>query len=342
MEKDNPRVCICGGGNIGHSLAAVLSEYGPVSVFTRQLERWADRLEYEKGDAREKHVCAYPLRATDDLSAVSGADCVFVCLPRFAVPDLLKRIDPALHSGQTVIFCPAPAGMNAIVDGYSARGIDTVGIQRVLYISRIREYGHSVWISDVSKAVIKLAFSRPDISDFWLKFVSGRFGCKVGRLASFLTFTFSSSNPLIHPSRLVELLKGGDHGVYPACPYFYAEWTDASSELYIRADEEMLAVFRAYSEEAAKTDYESALVHYESTNAAELTRKFRSISSLKPILAPWKQSAAGLWEPDYSSRYFTEDVPYGTKVIQEYARRAGVPTPTIDFLVDAITKAANL
>lgn len=342
MNEGNPKVCICGGGNIGHSLAASLSEYGPVTVFTRQPDRWADRLEYEKGESCERHVCKYTLLATDSLSAVSEADVVFVCLPRFAIADLLKRIDPALHAGQTVIFCPTPAGMNEIVDGYSARGIDTVGIQRVLYVSRIREYGRLVWIADVSKAVIRMAFSRSEIADFWMGFVASHFGCKVGRLSSFLTFTFSSSNPLIHPSRLVALLKGGDNGVYRECPYFYAEWTDASSRLFIKADEEMLAVFKAYSEEAAKTDYEPALVHYESTNVEELTRKFRSITALKPILAPWKQNAAGLWEPDFSSRYFTEDVPYGTKIIQDYARRVGVPTPTIDFLVDTITKAANL
>ena len=187
-----------------------------------------------------------------------------------------------------------------------------------------------------------MAFSRPEISGFWLDFISSRFGCKVGALSSFLTFTFSSSNPLIHPSRLVELLKGGECGVYRTCPYFYAEWTDESSELYIKADEEMLAVFKAYSEEAAEKDYESALVHYESTNAVELTRKFRSITALKPILAPWKLNDAGLWEPDFSSRYFTEDVPYGTRIIQDHARRVGLPTPTIDYLVDTITKAAGL
>lgn len=342
MEIVSPKVCICGGGNIAHSLAAILSEYEPVSVFTRQPDRWASRLTYEKGENCDKHVCAYDIKASNDLSVVAEADCVLVCLPRFAIPELLARIDPVLHKGQTVMICPAPAGMNEIVDRYASRGIDTVGIQRVLYVARIREYGHSVWIADVSKAIIRMAFSRPEIADFWMSYVNSRFGCKVGKLSSFHIFTFSISNPLIHPSRLVELLKGGENGVYKECPYFYAEWTDASSEHYIKADEETLATFSAYSEADAEADYETALVHYESTNAHELTQKFRSIVALKPILAPWKQRQDGMWEPDFKSRYFTEDVPCGTKIIQQYARKVGVATPTIDYLVETIEKAAGL
>ena len=45
----------------------------------------------------------------------------------------------------------------------------------------------------------------------------------------------------------------------------------------------------------------------------------------------------GGWCPDWNSRYFTEDIPFGTRIIQECARQLGIPTPTIDFLVSFIT-----
>ena len=41
------------------------------------------------------------------------------------------------------------------------------------------------------------------------------------------------------------------------------------------------------------------------------------------------------WEPDYKSRYFTEDIPFGTKVIQRYAKKVGVAMPTIDYMVES-------
>ena len=132
------------------------------------------------------------------------------------------------------------------------------------------------------------------------------------------------------------LLKGGNKGEYVECPHFYEEWTDESSELYVSADKEMFKIFNAYSPDAAKRDYESALAHYGVDNIIALTQKIRSIDSLKPILAPWKKDDCGIWKPDLESRYFTEDVPYGTKVIQEYADKIGIETPIIDFMISTV------
>ena len=153
-------------------------------------------------------------------------------------------------------------------------------------------------------------------------------------LSSFTSFVFSNSNPLLHPARLVELLHGGDMGVYERCPYFYAEWTDKSSEYYIVADREMYEVFNACAPESASVDYESVLEHYGVVNAAELTAKIRSIESFKKIRAPWKENSSGQWEPDFNSRYFTEDIPYGTRIIQQYARKAGIETSMIDYMIN--------
>ena len=52
------------------------------------------------------------------------------------------------------------------------------------------------------------------------------------------------------------------------------------------------------------------LDYYESSDAASLTRKLRSIQAFKGILAPMKAVEGG-FVPDFSSRYFTEDFPYG-------------------------------
>lgn len=339
MEKAI-ETCICGGGNIAHSVAAALACFRPVAVLTRQPEKWSSRLviEWEDGKFQE---CKHPIFSTSDASIVSGAKFVFICLPRFAIDDLLLKIDAHIKAGQVVVFCPAPAGLSEVVRRFSARGVGVIGLQRVPYVARIKEYGRCVWMGAI-RSENRFASSSAELAALWKDYFEGHFvGGRACPLNSFLTLTFSNSNPLLHPSRLVELLRNGKDGVYSKCPYFYAEWTDRSSELYVNADAEMFEVFKAFSSEAAAADYESALSHYESSTPAELTRKIRGIASLRPILAPWKQLDSGLWAPDFSSRYFTEDIPFGTKVIQKYARKVGVKTPTIDYLVNAIGEACK-
>lgn len=74
------------------------------------------------------------------------------------------------------------------------------------------------------------------------------------------------------------------------------------------------------------------LEYYESTDAESLTTKIRSIPAFKGIPSPMLSTAAG-WVPDFSSRYFTEDIPWGTALICNLARQNGIPTPTLDSFV---------
>lgn len=322
-------VCIYGGGNIAHSLAAVISVKQPVTVVTRHPDIWVDRLSFVQGGLM--HNGGYDVTATSDASVVSGADIVFIALPQFAIDEAIATLLPNLRSGTEVVFVPAPARTAEYVKRIADNGCSVVGFQRVPFISRICEYGKSVSIS-YPRQVNKLVVSKREMRGEWVVLVQEWFGSKAEYLSSFLSFTFSNSNPLLHPARLVELLKGGDCGKYDRCPLFYAEWTDASSELYIKADEEMFNVFRAYAPECAMSDYESAFDHYEVSSSQALTQKIRTISSLKNILAPWVH-IGDKWEPDYKSRYFTEDIPFGTKMIQDYARKVGVKTPVIDDMI---------
>lgn len=329
-------ICICGGGHIAHSLAAVFSSGGEqVVVFTRRPELWGDSLHCEQGAGRKILRPSTKLHATSNVSAVRDAECVIIALPRFAIADEMAKIAPAIHAGQTIVFIPAPAGLEERLDGFAQRGVDVIGFQRVPFISRIIEYGHSVMISD-DRSEHRLAFSNDASMDKWRNFFEKHFGGRVSRLSSFWSFTFSNSNPLLHPARLVTLLHGGDKGMYQHCPLFYAEWTDEASALYIAADEEMRRCFLLYDKRGASTDYESVLKHYESENERELTGKIRSIEAFRRILAPWKQGQDGLWGPDRESRYFTEDIPFGTMIIQQYARKANIATPTIDRFVRLI------
>jgi hypothetical protein len=42
------------------------------------------------------------------------------------------------------------------------------------------------------------------------------------------------------------------------------------------------------------------------------------------------KEVGGGWIPDFESRYFTEDFPYGLRFIKELAQKHNIDTPTID------------
>ena len=71
------------------------------------------------------------------------------------------------------------------------------------------------------------------------------------------------------------------------------------------------------------------LDYYESTDAVSLTQKLHDIKAFQGIPSPMKEIEGG-WIPDFSSRYFTEDFPYGMRFIVETAHKQGVAIPTIE------------
>lgn len=245
---------------------------------------------------------------------------------------MISRIDPYLHAGQTICLTPANALVPEFVETYAKRGVCTVCLQRVPYIARIEEYGRRVQMSP-PRAVHRLFVSQEEMKPAWTALCREFFEGDVEFLHSPLTFIFNNSNPLLHPARLVVLFRDWQKKVFTRNPFFYAEWTDESTDLYIKADEEMFAVLKAADPTGAcEKDYESVLNHYGVTSAAELTKKLRSIECFRSITSPMRELSDGTWIPDFTSRYFTEDI-VGLRAIQAFARRILVPTPTIDLLI---------
>lgn len=316
------RSLVIGGGNIAHSLAVAIARRESVTVLTRRPADWASRL----NDSPQV------VRATNDPSCVSEAEVVFVALPSFAIHETLERIDPYLHAGQSICFVPANTLIPELVDAYAKKGVDVVCIQRVPYIARVEVYGHRVKMSP-PRAIHKFFVPREEMKPKWTALCCEYFEGVAEFLHSPLTCIFNNSNPLLHPARLVVLFRDWQKKIFTRNPLFYAEWTDESSELYIKADREMYAVIKAVDPSGAcEKDYESVLDHYGVLSVAELTDKLHSIEGFKTIVSPMQELHDGTWVPDFTSRYFTEDV-VGTAAIRNLALRFGVHTPTVDSLI---------
>ena len=118
---------------------------------------------------------------------------------------------------------------------------------------------------------------------------------------------------------------------YEKNPGFYSEWTVEASNLYIAMDEEFQCLLEKLG--VRKGCIPSVLEYYESHDAESLTKKISSIPAFQGISSPMKLNKFGNYEPDFTSRYFTEDFPFGLKFIHTFCLENDIPCPNISMVL---------
>ena len=198
------KICVCGGGNLGHVTAGFLAARKDceVTVMTRRPERWSDTVEVT--DSHGRLFAGRFTRVTADAAeAVADADIVILCLPGFAIAPELKKIKPWLRPG-------VPVGSIISNTGFFFEAMETLpesttlfGFQRVPFISRITEYGKSAELKGY-KSLLKLAVTGCDSehAEELRALFERLFETPTELLDSFYEAALSNSNPLLHPSRL--------------------------------------------------------------------------------------------------------------------------------------------
>lgn len=259
------------------------------------------------------------------------SDIIIISLPRYAIGAVTSQIYPFLSNDSLLVFAP---GMPALLDMDNElrwKNKKLCALYKVPFISRTEKYGDSVSVLG-SRDVNRVWYSHKGM-DCYTTLLEDLFDTPLVQLSSAYPFLLTNSNPLLHPARLVSLFKNYKRGMfYPRNFYFYEEWTDESSELYIQADEELLKICEKCPGMVIGKDIIPVKEYYESSSVEALTRKINSITAFKGILSPMKQVSQG-WLPDFGSRYFTEDISWGTKPICAYAEMKGIHTPTLNYYI---------
>ena len=134
--------------------------------------------------------------------------------------------------------------------------------------------------------------------------------------------SYSVSYIVVGPSDQVD---GADKVLATACPY---EVVDC----YKRVFSMLQLTLKSLGLPAGCIP--TVLDYYESTDAASLTRKLCSIAAFQGIPSPMRVCQDGRYEPDFNSRYFTEDFPYGLRFARDVARQNGVACPHMDEVMD--------
>lgn len=323
-------ICICGGGSLGHVIAGVAGSRGfNISILTRHPEKWHSSLQIK--DCQGQTFVTRPASVTDNpAEVIPQADIIWLCLPGFAIEEELLHIRPFLKEGAYVGSVVSCTGFFFTAYRILGEKSQLFGFQRAPFIARVQHYGQSACLLGYKKELQVATYNilQPDFLQHTLQ---DMLGTPVRLLHHFLEASLTNSNPLLHPARLYALFHDWSEGkTYHEIPEFYNSWDNKSSELLMACDNEFQQILKKLP--VPIEPIPPLLEYYESHDASSLTDKIRSIAAFKCIKAPMKETDGG-YVPDFGSRYFTEDFPFGLLIIKSMAEILSIKTPHIDKIL---------
>lgn len=332
------KICIIGGGNIGTLCAVELAAKGcDVMIYTSRPETWSTTLSvYDAEDRLLWKTDA--VRPTSDLaSAVCGAEQIWITHPAFLFESLCEKLLPLVLPDQMLLVIPGSGGAEFAFRPLLRKGVVLCGLQRVHSIARLKEKGKSVYMLG-RKPSLSLGAIPAAAAPRWAAEMTRLLDIPCAPLTNYLSVTLTPSNPILHTSRLYSMFRDYAPGVtWDHNIGFYVEWTDEASAVMIACDAELRALCKSLPLDLSAV--QSLRVYYESDTAEKMTAKLRSIRAFRDIASPMKRTEAG-WIPDFDSRYFTADFPFGLKIIRDIGALAGIEMPTINRLWDWYVQTA--
>lgn len=325
-------ITVFGGGNIGTLMAAEMAYRGHnVTIYTSKPQHFHKKLavyDREENFVLEGSIC----KATADMEeAVKGADIIWITMPAEVFGTLAKQLLPYAQAGQWIGVVPGSGGAEFAFRKLIDKGCVFFGLQRVHSIARLKEYGKSVYMLG-RKSELQMGAIQREKGEEIRKRIEEFFEIPCVFLPNYLSVTLTPSNPIFHTSRLYSLFGDYTEGMtYKRNILFHEEWDDRSSEIMIGCDRELQSLCDAIPLDLSKV--ESLCDYYESHTVQEMTAKIRGIPAFKGLTSPMKR-VGDRWIPDFDSRYFKTDFPYGIKIICDMCELFGVEHANAKMLWD--------
>ena len=206
MEKIK-RICICGGGGLGHTCAAVLSSHDDVEVmlYTQHPERWNKTFVVDDCENRIYNGRIVSITNKPE-EVIPFADLVLLCLPAFLVEKTLIEIQPLLSSRTIVGSIVGNTGFFLFAHKILDITTKLFAFQRVPYISRVVEYGQKASLLGYKKELL-VAAENIDNLEVFSKEIGRLFLTPTYLLYSFYEVTLSNSIPILHTGRIYSMWK---------------------------------------------------------------------------------------------------------------------------------------
>ena len=318
------KIAILGGGNVGTLTAAELSLKNNVRIYTSNTTGNKNINVYNKNE--ELLYTSGTIKFSNDLKEViEDAEVIISTFPSNIFPKFVKNINSYIKENAYLIFMPGTGGKEYITKKYISKNINIVGLQRVYSIARLKEKGKSVYMLGKKERLYASAIPRNKTKDA-CELLQKLFNIPTYQLNNYLEVTFTPSNPILHTSRLYSMFKSMEK--YKNEILFYEDWDYESAEILFKCDEELQKLCNKL-DEIDLTGVVSLKKYYESSDEESFVNKIKSIESFKGISAPMIEKN-GIFLPDYNSRYFTEDFPFGLFIIKGFSEICQVDTPIID------------
>ena len=318
------KICICGGGSLGHVCAGVLGSQKDVelNILTGHPESWQKTITVTDGKGRQYFANLKRISSRPEDVAVDQ-EIILLCLPGYLIEKTLREIKPYVGSAAvgTVV---SSTGFFFFAHDVLGEEVKLFGFQRVPFISRVAEYGKAANLLGY-KSHLAVVLEHMENRCGFIKELERLFLTPVSLLDNYYEVALSNSNPILHTGRLYTMFSGRENEVFDHNILFYKEWTNEASQLLIDMDAEFFILLDKLGVHSLPT----LLEYYESTDASSLTRKITSIPAFQSITSPMIEDDSG-WRADFKSRYFTEDFPFGLRWIKELSLANGINTPVID------------
>ena len=281
------KICICGPGNLGHVTAGFFAAQDDlqVSLLTTKPESWSQYLEVIDVNGKT-YKGKLEIISSEPKDVIPETDIVLVCLPGFAIHDVLCSIAPYLDNKTWVGTVVSSTGFFFEAMKVLPKNQPLFGFQRVPFISRIINYGHVAELKGYKES-LSVAAEQTDKKEEVRATLEKLFITPTKLLESYYEVSLSNSNPLLHTARLYTMWKDWEPGMdYGENPQFYSDWTIEAAELLIAMDEEFQMLLKKIGLKDGAIP--PVLRYYESTDADSLTKKLHLIPAFKGIPAPMK------------------------------------------------------
>ena len=313
----NTNIAVIGGGNIGTQFACISASKGyKVNIFTSKPELYDGTIEIV--DEYEHLTVGKINKVSSNIEeVVENCQIIFVAHPAFMLKRIADQLFPYIKEDMNICVLPGTGGAEFSFRSCMNAGATLFGLQRVPSVARLEQYGKKVRCEGL-RSELYLASIPSAKADCLSEFISYLWDIPCTALPNYLSVTLTPSNPILHTTRLRTLFADYKEGkVYERNPLFYGEWSDTSSELLLACDAELQEMLKMM-DGMDLHNVKSLKIHYESDTISAMTKKLSSIKSLHNLHSPMKEVPGG-WIPDFSSRYFTADFPYGLSIIEELA-----------------------
>lgn len=335
-------VCIVGGGNIGSLLLGDIGSKSNVSVrlFTSSPEKWNDVIDVCSIDNSVKYSGKIDLISNKPQEVIGDADIILFTVPSNIFLSIFLKIKPFIKPKTWVGVMPGNGGIEFYAKEIAETGCTLFGFQRVHGISRVKEYGKSVYDLGKKREVHIAAIPSERTTEV-CSVMEGLLDLACNPLPNYLNITLTPSNPILHTTRLYSLFHDYHGDLYwDRIIDFYEEWTNESSRMLIACDEELQKLCSKLKG-LDLTGVKSLKEHYESKTPEMLTDKISNIPAFKGIKSPMLKAERG-YIPDFQSRYFLEDFPYGLCIIKGFCDVVGIDTPAINKVLLWYEKIAGV